>query len=143
MTQYVYLVQKQSGGVLEVIGKALEPKSPSVLDFLDEFATISGAISDKRLLLEDAGVQRNMEGRLIPRTKITQHALRKAMDAVSGVNAALTEYFHTLAKTPATLFEHAPSGKENWVTFQELLELRPLLLQAQSKPGRSIALCHQ
>ena len=144
MTQYVYLVKKHAGGALEIIGNVLEPRSSAVLDFLDDFAEKAGAAADKRLLLNDKNTDgvRSIEGRLIPAIKITEKALCEALDRVSATRTALVECFRVLAEQPGALFEKAPSGKANWATVRELLELRTLLLQACSKRGFSIAICH-
>ncbi len=142
MTQYVYLVKKYPKGVLEIVGTVLEPKSSSVLDFLDHFAEKAGAISDKPLSLKDVGGVRLMKGRLIPAATITQETLREALGSVSAAQNALVECFRVLAEQPEALFEKAPSGTKNWNIFRELLDLRTLLLQACSKPSYSIAICH-
>jgi hypothetical protein len=135
-------VKNKSGGVLEVVGQVVQPKSSSVLDFLDELAVRSGANSDERLSLEDLSGIRTMEGRLIAGTKITQELLRKALDAVPSAGSALAEYFRVLADDPVSLFEKTPSDKSKWLMFRELLEFRTLLLQSKSKSGFSIAICH-
>ena len=142
MTQYVYLVNKSSGGTLDVVGVVLEPKSRPVLDFLDDFAEKAGVVTDERLSLNDTGAVHSMAGRLIPAAKITEQALSEALGRVSSVRNPLVECLRTLAEQPSALFGKQPSSKKNWNIFRELLDLRALLLQARSKSSFFIALCH-
>jgi hypothetical protein len=142
VTQYVYVLKKYSGGVLEIVGNVVQPNSTPVLNFLDHFADKAGATSDELLSLKDVGGDRRMKGRLIPASKITQEALCGALDSVSAAHAALVECFTILAEQPGALFQKMPSGKTNWHIVREFFALRILFEQARVKRSFLIAICH-
>ena len=142
MTQYVYLVKKQSANTLEIVGGAFEPKMSPVLDFLDQLAESIGANADNPLSLSDIGGHRMINGRLLPASKISPDILRDVFHHSSSAGRALIACFQTLSSQPEAIFDRAPGGKQNWDIVREFLELRTLFVQARTKHGRYIALCH-